>query len=93
MRLCAWYGQESKIIDRCHKERKNIRVYKRLITVCMITLDGMPIQHIVDRVGVGARTVHEWVKRYKERGVRGLYDAEIHGPPTKIKYEKIYKKW
>ncbi len=83
--------KKAEVLTDAIKKEKNMRVCKRLITVSMITLDGMPVQRMADRFGVSARTVREWVKRYKKYGVEGLYDIEIPGSPPKIEYKKIHR--
>ncbi len=84
--------KKAEALDVAIGKEKNMRVYKRLIAVRMVMFKEIPIHQAADLVDTSDRSVYGWVKRYEERGVEGLYNAEIPGSGPKVKYEKIYKK-
>lgn len=53
--------------------------------------EGLRIEDVADRVGLGKRTVYEWARRYERHGLAGLDDRPRSGRPRAISSVKAQK--
>ena len=56
----------------------------RRARIVLLAADGLPVQEIVERVGVSKPTVIGWKKRYAAEGLVGLQDRPKAGRPAVI---------
>ena len=50
---------------------------------------GVPVTEVAERYGVSRQSVHTWLLRYREEGIRGLEDRshQVHAHPWRIPAE------
>ena len=46
--------------------------------------DGQPVKQVAEALGVQAKTVYAWLKRFRDEGLDGLYDRPRAGRPSKV---------
>src|ERR1700720_2138085 len=55
----------------------------RLLLVQRVRVDGIPVAHVAEAMGVSRQCAHRWVKRFDQEGVGGLEDRSsrpLHTP-------------
>ena len=59
--------------------------YRAVLEVGM----GVPVTEVAERYGVSRQSVHTWLLRYREEGIRGLEDRshQVHAHPWRIPAE------
>jgi len=75
-----------KLLDwmtRCEREG-NLRALKRAKGVLWY-LRGKPPEEIARLLRVGLKSVYRWLARYRERGLRGLYEGTHPGRPSLLR--------
>jgi len=59
--------------------------------VVLLLSEGLRIEEVSERVGLGKRTVYEWARRYERHGLAGLDDRPRSGRPRAISSVKAQK--
>jgi LacI family transcriptional regulator len=57
-------------------EAQRTQAYTRFTIICPVMEDGVSQVHVARIHNVPASTVQRWVRRYREKGIAGLADAE-----------------
>ena len=57
-------------------EAQRTQAYTRFTIICPVLEDGVSQAHVARIHNVPASTVQRWVRRYREKGIAGLADAE-----------------
>lgn len=69
------------------KKESNPRTRVRLIGMSILQ-EKRHLGKVANSIGVGAKTVGEWLKRFKEDGLRGLRDKHRSGRKKKLSDEE-----
>jgi transposase-like protein len=59
-------------------------VEQRYHAVMEVLSAGAPVVEVADRYGVSRKTVHAWVRRYREHGLAGLADRSHRPTPPSL---------
>ena len=78
---------DRKKLASMHKTERDPKIKKRL-TVCIARKDGKTMAEISEDLGIPMVTVHQWLKRIGDLGVKGLYDKN-KGRTTRLNNEQI----
>ncbi len=72
-----------------YKKELNSKAKERMLAVLNVVEEGETISTITHMFYKSYNTVKNWVMRFKEFGVAGLYEKSRSGRPTKIVNHKI----
>ncbi|MFE8596628.1 helix-turn-helix domain-containing protein [Archangium violaceum] len=53
-------------------------------TIILLSAQGQSAAGIAQTLGLTTRTVYEWRRRWRQRGVRGLADSPRSGRPRQV---------
>jgi len=78
----------SAVLRKLVKGESNGRVARRILAIAN-ALDGMSREAAAQSAGMDRQTLRDWVIRYNEQGIEGLYDRWGDGrPPTFTREEQ-----
>jgi len=69
-----------KRIEKRRREAKDVRIHKRLSALLWLN-KGYSTEEVAELLDVCARTVHNWVALFWEKGLDALCSLEYKGDP------------
>ena len=79
-----------KRLQDMHKKENDPKAEKRLMA-CILRKKGMTMQDIAGDIGVSYGTIHNWLGRIEEGGLRMRYDIKNKGADCKLTRRQIGK--
>ena len=70
---------------------RSLKLEKRYVDrsrVILMSVEGLTLDAIEQRVGLSRRAINKWRTRFREHGVEGLKDAPRKGSPGTISAEQ-----
>src|SRR5687768_16907068 len=77
-------------LNKLYRETKEARIRLRVQLVLLAAENKLIAPQIASLVRVNDQTVRNWLRRYEQAGIAGLYDEPRPGAPRKVSaaYEK-----
>ena len=75
--------------SEAYREEKDLRVVAGMLAVHMVYVRKAGIDETAARLMRSARWVRNWLRRYDEGGLEGLWDLPRSGRPRRIPHETI----
>ena len=72
-----------------YKKELNSKAKERMLAVLNVVAEGETISTIAQLFHKSYNTIKNWVMRFKEFGIAGLYEEPRSGRPTKLVNHKI----
>ncbi len=89
IRLREMTDEEVETIQRWANSRTaEARIVERA-KVIRVARDGKRGKAVAEELGLNPATVRKWIKRFNERGLAGLQDAERPGKPPRYTPEQV----
>ena len=63
--------------------------YDHRLHAMLLVAQGMSCRKVAELLGDSARIVQYWVRRFEEKGLSGLVDADRPGRPRQLKQEQL----
>jgi transposase len=77
-------SEDRACLERRVRGRNTPRKLVERSQVVLLLSEGLRIEEVAERVGLGKRTVYEWARRFERQGVAGLDDHPRSGRPRAI---------
>ena len=75
-------------LERIYKKEKNSRAKLRLLSA-MLRRKGRTMGQIADELHIPVGTVHAWLRRLLDGGLKRLHDGHRSGRPSRLSGEKL----
>lgn len=81
-------GTSMSRLERLYRREKDSRAKLRLLAA-MLRKKGRTMKHISDELHVPIGTVHAWLRRLMDGGLKGLHDEHRSGRPSRLSDEEL----
>lgn len=81
--------EEMAVIQRLARSRTEAHRMVERARIVSLSMAGRPVASIAKEVGMCQAMVRTWIKRYNEKGVKGLEDEPRSGRPARYTAEEV----
>lgn len=89
LRLTGLTPEALRELDRLYRTTRDPRLRTRAHIILLAAEKGFTAAEIAEIVRSDAQTVRRWIKRYRDQGLEGLYDAPRPGGPHKLSDDQL----